>query len=133
MYLVERLLMFFKIRSLSQKIFILFLTVFFQPCLITAHKNHNKHEIGKLEKPKILYPTLENSDFLPPKVGTYNLPKIKSAGNGSIIDRNERSHNLSDLLKDKVTLLSFIYTTCSDQQGCPLATSVLKQVASKTD
>ena len=131
MYFVERLLMFFKIRSLSQKIFILFLTVFFQPYLITAHKNHNKHEIGKLEKPKILYPTLENSDFLPPKVGTYNLPKIKRAGNGSIIDRNERSHNLSDLLKDKVTLLSFIYTTCSDQQGCPLATSVLKQVASK--
>ena len=42
--------MFFKIRSLSQKIFILFLTVFFQPCLITAHKNHNKHEIEKLEK-----------------------------------------------------------------------------------
>ena len=91
-----RKLLMFKIKPFCKT---MLFSCIFQPCLITAHKNHNKHEIGKLEKPKILYPTLKIS-FLPRSWDIYYLA-IKRAGNGSVIDRNERSHNLSDLLKIK--------------------------------
>ena len=35
---------------------------------------------------------------------------------------------LSELLGDKLVLLGFIYTRCSDINGCPLASYVMKKV-----
>jgi cytochrome c peroxidase len=35
---------------------------------------------------------------------------------------------LQDLIGDKLVLLGFIYTHCSDVNGCPLATFVMKKV-----
>ncbi|ORU90872.1 MAG: hypothetical protein A6F71_07950 [Cycloclasticus sp. symbiont of Poecilosclerida sp. M] len=35
---------------------------------------------------------------------------------------------LDDLMGDKVVLLSFIYATCNDVNGCPLSTSVFHKI-----
>ncbi len=63
--------------------------------------------------------------YTPPEPGTYELPVIKPATDGEVIDTAGRKHRLFDYMEDKIVLLSFIYTRCSDAHGCPLATSVL--------
>ena len=40
---------------------------------------------------------------------------------GTVLDVEGRSRNLARFTRDKITLLGFIYTTCSDPDGCPLA------------
>ena len=128
MQIIKRLLNSLLFRSLFLAYFIIFIN-FFESFPLFAHKNHKNKIKNKTEKPQILYPTLEKLDFLTPVVGSYHLPIIHKAGNGSLIDKNHKALNLADILVNKITLLSFIYTTCSDQQGCPLATSVLQQIS----
>ena len=64
----------------------------------------------------------------PPEPGTYALPVIKPATDGEVLDSAGASHRLFHYMQDKVVLLSFIYTQCSDARGCPLATGVLQAV-----
>ena len=51
-----------------------------------------------------------------------------SAANGAVIDSNGNSAQLHDFLGGKPTVLSFIFTTCDDVNGCPLATYVMRSV-----
>jgi protein SCO1/2 len=60
-------------------------------------------------------------DFTPPAPGTYQLHRIMSAPEGSVLDVDGRARKLSHFLQGKITLLGFIYTTCTDPEGCPLA------------
>jgi cytochrome oxidase Cu insertion factor (SCO1/SenC/PrrC family) len=45
-----------------------------------------------------------------------------------VLDEAGNARRLHDYLGDRVVVLSFIYTTCSDINGCPLAAYVLKRV-----
>jgi cytochrome c peroxidase len=45
-----------------------------------------------------------------------------------VIDADGTRRRLFDYLGDKQVLLSFVYTTCSDGRGCPLATAVLHMI-----
>jgi cytochrome oxidase Cu insertion factor (SCO1/SenC/PrrC family) len=74
-------------------------------------------------------------DFAPPVPGSYALPPIKTAADGRVLDSDGTPHRLHDLLRGKVTLLSFVYTRCADPFGCPLATGALFDLfdASATD
>lgn len=63
--------------------------------------------------------------FVPPAAGTYELPPLGLAAGGAVIDSDGRRQTLQELLGDKLVVLSFIYTTCSDVNGCPLASFVL--------
>src|SRR5688572_12731262 len=60
-------------------------------------------------------------DFDPPAPGSYRLERIMQAPDGSVIDANRKRVNLSAYTRGKVTLLSLMYTACSDEHGCPLA------------
>lgn len=60
---------------------------------------------------------------------TYSLPIISKAGNGEVLNSANQSKPLYDLMGDKIVLLSFIYATCSDVNGCPLATQVLHKIS----
>jgi cytochrome c peroxidase len=51
-----------------------------------------------------------------------------SAADGAVLDDSGHTRHLYDFMGDRVVLLSFIYTTCSDVNGCPLAAYVLKRV-----
>ncbi|MCK9606585.1 MAG: SCO family protein [Methylomonas sp.] len=60
---------------------------------------------------------------------SYSLPVIGAAGDGEILTSDNQPEHLHDLMGDKVVLLSFIYATCSDVNGCPLATQVLHKIS----
>jgi cytochrome c peroxidase len=77
---------------------------------------------------QILAPGYAELSFKAPPVGSYGLPVLGAAGGGDVLATDATPIQLSDLLDDKPTLLSFIYTTCDDVNGCPLATYVLSQV-----
>ena len=79
-------------------------------------------------KPVVLAPGYSRLEFIPPVVGSYLLPPIGVAADGQVIDSQGRARRLHDFVGDKVTVLSFIYTSCNDINGCPLATFVLKGV-----
>ena len=51
-----------------------------------------------------------------------------SAADGAVIDSDGNSAQLHDFLGGKPTVLSFIFTTCDDVNGCPLATYVMRSV-----
>jgi len=65
-----------------------------------------------------LLPPLE---FVPPAPGSYKLDRIMPAPEGRVLDIDGKAARLSKYLHDRITLLGFIYTTCADPDGCPLA------------
>lgn len=76
----------------------------------------------------ILPPGYGPLQFTPPPPGSYSLPVIGPAGNGSVLTSNNQTVSLHDLMGDRIVLLSFIYATCSDVSGCPLATAVFHKI-----
>ena len=62
-------------------------------------------------------------EFVPPRPGTYKLPIIKIAQSGAVVDHNNKSLELGEILDGKISILSFVYLSCSDIDGCPLILS----------
>jgi len=60
---------------------------------------------------------------------SYTLPIIGPATDGEVLTIDHQGKRLHDLMGDKLVLLSFIYATCSDVNGCPLATQVLHKIS----
>src|SRR5437762_1480086 len=69
-----------------------------------------------------------DADYVPPVPGTYNLPVIKPAGDGEVVDSQNHSLHLRELTHGRVTVMSFIYTRCAAAKACPYATGVLRQL-----
>ena len=95
----------------------------------SAHHAHAEIQAGlKLSRS-------EKFDFDPPAPGTYQLPVIRAAADGEVLDTLGKERLLHEVYDGKVILLSFIYTRCTDANGCPLATAVLYKIfgASKAD
>ena len=67
-------------------------------------------------------------DFDPPRPGTYTLHRIMRAPDGDVLGLDGRPHRLSEFTHGRITLLGFIYTTCTDPEGCPLAYRVFETV-----
>ncbi len=63
--------------------------------------------------------------YEPPTPGTYELPVIRPAADGAVLLEDGSEARLRSYLQGKISVLSFIYTSCSDVNGCPLATFVL--------
>ena len=60
-------------------------------------------------------------EFVPPAPGSYTLHRIMAAPEGRVLGIDGRPQPLSRYTRDQITLLGFIYTTCVDPEGCPLA------------
>ncbi|MEE9345752.1 MAG: cytochrome c peroxidase [Methylococcales bacterium] len=71
--------------------------------------------------------------FAAPQAGSYQLPDLGPAGNGSVVDVDGKDLHLHDLMSDKLVLLSFIYSTCNDANGCPLATAVFYRIKQRLE
>ena len=67
-------------------------------------------------------------DYEPPAPGSYRLPVVKPAGDGALLDSTGKALNLRELIRGRLTVLSFIYTRCSAAKGCPYAVGVLDQI-----
>lgn len=67
-------------------------------------------------------------DYDPPVPGSYVLPVIRSAADGEVLDHTGRGLRMRELTQGRVTVMSFIYTSCADATACPYATGVLLQL-----
>ena len=72
-------------------------------------------------------------DFAPNAPGTYELQHILSAPSGTVLDAQGKARPFSQFTTGKVTVLSLIYTKCSDGMGCPLATHRMKELKARID
>lgn len=82
-----------------------------------------------VQQPTVLAPFYTKSEFVAPPPGSYELPPLGQAHDGQVLDANGSTVRLHEFMGDgKVVLLSFIYSTCSDVNGCPLATAVMYRV-----
>ena len=71
---------------------------------------------------------LPSLDFDPPRPGTYTLHRIMRPPDGEVLGLDGRARRLSEFTHGRITLLGFIYTTCTDPEGCPLAYRVFEAV-----
>jgi cytochrome c peroxidase len=78
--------------------------------------------------PQVLAPGWTALGYAAPAPGTYELPPLGRAADGEVLDSGGRTRHLYDFLGDKVVVLSFVYRSCPDVNGCPLANFVLRGV-----
>jgi cytochrome oxidase Cu insertion factor (SCO1/SenC/PrrC family) len=60
-------------------------------------------------------------DFVPPPAGSYALPPIQAAPDGMVVGPDARPHRLAEYTRGRITLLSLMYTYCTEPTGCALA------------
>ena len=72
-----------------------------------------------------LAPGYQPLKFQAPEAGSYLLSDLGLAADAHLVESNGSKVNLHALLRDKITVISFIYASCGEVNGCPLATSVL--------
>lgn len=64
-------------------------------------------------------------DYDVPAPGSYQLPVVKAAADGEVLDHKGRPLQLGEITQGRVTVMSFIYTRCAAAKACPMATGVL--------
>lgn len=79
--------------------------------------------------PVALAPGYAALEYEAPEPGSYALPPLGAAADGTYVDSRGRRGRLHELFRDRVTVLAFIYTQCDDVNGCPLATFVMGGIA----
>lgn len=92
--------------------------------------------ISQPSPPQKLAPGYQELGFAAPIPGSYQLPLLGKAADGKVVDSTNHNLTLHNVMKDagrsgKVILLSFIYSTCSDVNGCPLAMAVLHKIKNR--
>ena len=81
----------------------------------------------------VLAPGYNQLSFDAPNPGTYTLASYKAAENGTVVDIDGGSKSLHEIFDNKVVLLNFMYSTCTDVNGCPLATAVFHKIKNILD
>jgi cytochrome oxidase Cu insertion factor (SCO1/SenC/PrrC family) len=66
--------------------------------------------------------------YTPPAPGTYALPPITHVPSFSLLDTAGRRVTTAGLARGRLSVVSFVYTGCSDRLGCPLASAALRDV-----
>ncbi len=87
--------------------------------------------ISAAEPAKVLGHGYGPLQYEPPPAGSYQLPPLGTAADGKVLNDTGEQLTLYDLYGDKLVLLGFIYTHCSDINGCPLASYVMKKVQTR--
>ena len=82
-------------------------------------------------RPEILAPGWGILSYEAPAPGTYRLPPIMPAADGRVLREDATPAHLFDLMGDRLVLLSFVYTRCTDVNGCPLAKAVFHLVRAR--
>ena len=67
----------------------------------------------------------EDFQFDPPAPGSYVLHRLKPAPDGRVLDIRGKPHSLADMTRGRISLVSFVYLSCGDINGCPLAMATL--------
>lgn len=96
--------------------------------MLALSQQQRHHEVR--DEPQVLAPGYSALEFPAPLAKSYALPSLGKAADGQLVDSSGVPARLHSLY-DKTVVLSFIYTTCPDVNGCPLATFVLSRVQSR--
>jgi len=67
-------------------------------------------------------------EFVPPAPGTYTLPVIDRVADHRLLDSSGDSVQLAALKRDRLAVVAFVYTTCSEAAGCPLAEAIMQRL-----
>jgi cytochrome c peroxidase len=70
----------------------------------------------------------ESARLPAPEPGSYALPSLGEAADGQVLDADGAATTLHALYDQKIVLLAFVYSACSESDGCPLATASLHRV-----
>ena len=62
----------------------------------------------------VLAPGWTKLSFEAPEPASYTLSSYQPATNGSVVDSNGTALNLHEIFDDKIVLLNFMYSTCTD-------------------
>jgi len=66
--------------------------------------------------------------YTPPAPGTYELPVVDTLDDHALLDEDGRGVRLFELTRDRIAVVAFVYTTCVETVGCPMAQSVLHRL-----
>ena len=77
---------------------------------------------------QVLAPGWTKLSFQAPEPASYVLSSYQPAADGSVVDSSGTSLDLHEIFDDKIVLLNFMYSTCTDINGCPLATAVFHKI-----
>jgi len=67
-------------------------------------------------------------EYTPPAPGSYTLPIIQPVSDHTLLDADGQVTSLFALKRDRMAVVAFIYTTCSEAAGCPLSQAVLQRI-----
>jgi len=99
--------------------------------LLAFHSLAQATEKDQVAEPQPLAPGYAPLPYAAPVPGSYVLPAMGIAADGDVLNSHGNALRLHDLYDDKISVLSFIYATCSDVNGCPLATAVFHKLKNK--
>ena len=72
----------------------------------------------------LIAPGYGTLDYAVPVAGSYPLPPLGPAADALVLDSNGKERQLYQLFGERYALLSFMYSSCSDVNGCPLTAHV---------
>jgi len=67
-------------------------------------------------------------EYAPPPPGTYRLPPIDDVADHPLVGSDGRPTTLYRLTRDRIAVVAFVYTTCTEATGCPVSLGVLHQL-----
>jgi cytochrome c peroxidase len=67
-------------------------------------------------------------EYTPPAPGTYELPVIDTVGDHALVDDAGRAVRLAAVVRGRVAVVAFVYTSCVEAAGCPLGQAVLQRL-----
>ena len=95
------------------------------PAIAIADPAHRHDTAAELE-----FSRPAGFEYDPPAPGSYRLPPLATAADGAALDETGAVRSLHGLMKDRITVLSFIYTRCGDI--CPLGTMLMRDLHEAT-
>jgi len=95
-----------------------------------AHEEHPEHGRGGSDGAAVQVAPSPPGPmaFAPPEAGSYALPPLGAAGDGPVLTSDGAATRLHRVFGERVVLLSFVYTSCGDASGCPLATATFHRL-----
>lgn len=98
-----------------------------------AHAHVGSNQAGRATDRPAAVPLVQapTQGFVANPAGSYRLPVLQQAANGWVLDGSMVPLRLSRYTQGAVTLLSFVYTYCTDPIGCPLAYATMTDLKSR--
>jgi len=84
---------------------------------------HDESPATPAERPELAIGRSAAFNYDPPEPGSYRLPAIAPAADGTVLDERGEALSLGELFRGRISVLAFVYTRCADI--CPEAMLLL--------